>query len=587
MKKIIPFILFVFLLHNVFSQKIISGKSELKRLVIEPNYERGLPPDLFVNIDFKDKDGDNLLEAEESALITLTITNKGKGNAQGLNIMVKDEQDDPALSIKDGRTIPFLLPNQSIQLEFPITTLRAVKGAQHKMEIVVSEHFGYDMDPAYLLVNTQAFQEPELVFSGFEIVDVGLGTGAITEDGQIQAGEMVKAKLVVQNIGQNVSPNTTYVINSADDNIYLSDNEGNLGDIRVGEVKEFWVTISPNKRVETIGNLPLYLSMTNDFDRGELIAYNLPIKLNQIAPEPVLLAVEADMEAQQKKIVRFVSNSSKITANIQNVIDVKQVPPSLTRRPNAVAIVIGVEKYQNFINAPYAANDAELMEDYFKNILGISKVFKYTNEEVSGFFFENVFNPEYGELKTAIIAGETELFVFYSGHGMPSKNGDKVFLFPSDGRVEAIERQGFNLNKFYEDLDNMGAKSVTLFIDACFSGVSRASESLKTENLIAMKGVAIKPKVNQPWETNPNFTVFSSSAFDQTSLGFDESETGLFTYAMCAGLQGNADANGDKMITAGELAEYVRQKVEELSIRIHGLQTPQFNGDPTIVLGEF
>jgi hypothetical protein len=35
-------------------------------------------------------------------------------------------------------------------------------------------------------------------------------------------------------------------------------------------------------------------------------------------------------------------------------------------------------------------------------------------------------------------------------------------------------------------------------MDACFSGSSRSSEQYKPENLIAMKGVVIRPKTGRP-----------------------------------------------------------------------------------------
>jgi len=248
---------------------------------------------------------------------------------------------------------------------------------------------------------------------------------------------------------------------------------------------------------------------------------------------------------------------------------------------------MGIEDYRNFAPAPYAVNDVTTFKDYCKNVLGINQVFSYTDNEISGFFFENTFNPDYGELQKAVVKGQTEVFVFYSGHGFPSKNGENVFLFPADGRLEALEMQGYNLNKFYNNLNALGAKSVTVFIDACFSGVSRTTESYDTENLVAMRGVRIKPRVENPWETNPNFSVFTSSAFEETSLGFDPSETGLFTYYLCAGLQGKADANGDKKITTGELAAYISENVKATSQKIRGLQSPQFNGNPDKVLCTF
>jgi len=249
--------------------------------------------------------------------------------------------------------------------------------------------------------------------------------------------------------------------------------------------------------------------------------------------------------------------------------------------------VIGIERYEHFVPAPYAENDATLLSDYYKEALGVEKVYIYKSKDASGYFFDNIFNPDNGELQKAIEKGVTDLFVFYSGHGIPSKDGTKVYLMPSDARIEAIDRQGYEINTFYDNLKALKARSVTLFMDACFSGVSRNSETYKAENLVAMKGIKIRPVVGQPWETDTNFTVFSSSGFDQTSLAFDPSETGLFTYFLCAGLQGKADLNGDHVITSGELEEYVISKVQETSVKISGLQVPQFHGNRLIPLVEY
>ncbi len=170
---------------------------------------------------------------------------------------------------------------------------------------------------------------------------------------------------------------------------------------------------------------------------------------------------------------------------------------------------------------------------------------------------------------------------------MPSKDGKKVYLFPYDGRKEALKKHGYDINSFYQNLDALGAKTTTVFIDACFSGVSRASEDMDMHNLMAMKGVSIKPKIDHPWETNKDFNVFTSSSFDETSLGFDPSQTGLFTYYICAGLQGKADANNDKKISNGELKNYVVKMVGETSVKILGKQTPLFYGNQKFILSEY
>jgi len=588
MRTLLIIISIIAFLSPVQSQKVVSAKSQPTKIELNPEYKRGLPPILYASLSFEDDNNNSILEANEKAKITLDIRNQGKGPAQDLRVTVKDSIVDPNLLIGIVGKIPFLLPNEQTRIVIPLSAGMEIKSAEHKLTLEIKEYFGYDMDPAYLYVNTIQFQEPRLAFAGLEVVDLGEGTQAIRQDGKLQAGEQVKVKITIQNQGQNVSKNTRYTLKSRDQNIFIPDGEGTLGDLGIGEVKELWVTISPNKRVTTTGNLPLFLTLMNELKRGQLVDQMLPLNLDQKPPDPVILNVRADMDKLQKQVFRYEVNSDRMTVNVGNVIDIRQVSPSIIHRRNAIAVVIGIEKYDHFVVAPYAENDASLLQNYFKNALGIEKVYTYKSKEVSGFFFDNTFNPSFGELQRAIKKGETDLFVFYSGHGIPSKDGSMVFLLPSDGRMEAIESQGYDLNKLYANLQKLGAKSVTVFMDACFSGASRGSEQYKTENLTAMKGgVRIKTNVDQPWIADPAFTVFVSSEFSETSLSFDPSETGLFTYYLCAGMQGKADLDGDKKITSGELSRYVIDRVKETSIKIRGLQTPQFHGDENVVLIEY
>ena len=588
MKKILLIGLMISLISTPvsFAQKVISGKSKAVHIKMKTNYTRGLPPNLYVNLAYEDANNNGILNPNEISVLRLTITNKGKGTAQGLKVNIKDNKYDPELFIQDGQQIPYLLPGKSTTISVPIKAGFDIKTMKHKLEIEITEHFGYDMDPAYLVLNTMKYESPELVFSGLEVVDKGTGTASIVADRRLQLGEQVQVKIVVQNIGQNVSENTQYKVSTTDKNIYLENNRGTLGNLGIGEVKEFWITISPNKRVKTTGKLPLFLSLTNKFNKGNLNNFQLPVELNQKPPEPEIVEVKPVNRSNQQ-VARFEYSSNKITANLDNIVDINLVPYAKIKRKNAVAIVIGVENYKYIAPAPYASNDAKVMAKYFKQVLGVDKVFVYTNDEISGYFFENTFNPDYGQLQKAIIKGKTDLFVFYSGHGMPSKDGEQVYLFPSDGRLEALNTQGYNINRFYENLEKLGAKSTTVFIDACFSGVSRPTDSQEMQNLVAMKGVSIKPKIKKPWEKDKNFSVFTSSMYDETSLGFDPSQTGLFTYFVCAGLQGKADLNGDGVITTGELSTYVKNKVTATSVKILGKQTPHLYGNKKEILTEY
>ena len=160
-----------------------------------------------------------------------------------------------------------------------------------------------------------------------------------------------------------------------------------------------------------------------------------------------------------------------------------------------------------------------------------------------------------------------------------------VYLFPNDGVKEGVEDFGYEMNKLYADLNTLGAKSVTVILDACFSGSSRSSEKLLAENISGAKGIKLKAKYD--YTSFPNFTVINSSSGEETSLGLDASESGLFTYYFCKGLLGDADADANRKITVGEMKKYVTDNVKEASKKISGLQSPQFWGNENTVLVEF
>lgn len=546
------------------------------------------PADIYAQISFKDENNNGVLENRENAVVTVKLMNKGIGDAQEIRVSLVEESvtPDPNIYIEKEKTIAKLRPREETKVEFKIVAGKKVKSAVRKFAIKGIEKEGYDMETAYLELSTQEFEPPKLQFSGLEIIERGDGLYPKKSDGRLERGERVRVRVMVQNIGLSTAANVRFAVATSTENIKLSENEGELGDIRSGDVKELNFIISPNNRVESAGALPVYLSMEDATKDGVIRAFQLPIMLDQKPEEPKIVSVEAK-QTQQKQVTRIQFTGSKSSALADGYVDIKDVPASKTANPNAVAVVIGIENYQNVPSAPYAANDAEIMKRYFENRLGINRerILFFTNEQVRGIFFKKMFDPERGTLSTYIKSGETDLFVFYSGHGMPNKAADQTFLFPVDGDKEFLEESGYPLSKFYENLNKMNAKSVTVILDACFSGASRSSAQIKEQNLIAAKG--IKLKLTKPWTTYKNFTVINSSTGEETSLGFDESETGLFTYFLTAGLKGEADKNKDHEITLGELKDYVTSNVTAVSRRISGTQTPEFDGDPARVLVKY
>ncbi|MFY0673983.1 MAG: caspase family protein [Bacteroidia bacterium] len=577
---------------NSWSQeKQISGQSQPKKFSMEATYEKTIPPNLNAYLDFEDDNNNGILEAMEKASLKIRITNDGRGPAQGLMVKITDKTYDRAFKMDLLRDIGYLAPGKSKSVEFKIEAGFDIKSQEHKIQIDVIEHFGYDMDPAYLVLQTLAYQQPKLEYIGHEIIEDGKNLFSIVSDGKLQLGEQVKLKVLFQNTGKNTARNLEYKLFSSSEEIHFEESSGTLQKLEIGEIATFTCIVSPNKRVETTGVLPIYIDVGLDYEYGRVNSFNVPVYVDQKAPEPKELKVEADFESLARKAARFETSSNRFKTNVGNVIDIRSFAKNDYERKNSVAIVIGVEEYANTFPAKYAKNDAEVVSDYLKGKLGIEQVETFTNDEINGFFFTNHFDPIAGELQKTIIKGETDLFVFYSGHGVPDKTTENVYLFPHDGRISMLEKQGYNMTEFYKNLESLGARSTTVFLDACFSGSNKPSKSTTSESLTGMRAVTIKAKPYEPWMNNENFSVFSSSSMNQTSLAFDESETGLFTYYICAGLKGEADkkengGNGDGSITNGELYNYIHNGVKETSVKISGLQTPQFNGNKDFVLIE-
>ena len=101
-------------------------------------------------------------------------------------------------------------------------------------------------------------------------------------------------------------------------------------------------------------------------------------------------------------------------------------------------------------------------------------------------------------------------------------------------------------------LDNLialDARTVTVFLDACFSGLTRQGGSI----VPGARPLIIVPDRARP----PGVSIYSAASGSQIAHALDEKGHGLFTYLLFRGLGGGADFDGDRRIVAGELKDYL------------------------------
>ena len=249
-------------------------------------------------------------------------------------------------------------------------------------------------------------------------------------------------------------------------------------------------------------------------------------------------------------------------------VDVDDDIPIVAKKNEKVfAVVIANEKYQMEKAVQYAKNDGRVFAEYCRKTLGLpEKNIHYVTDATLN-------NLKY-ELKwlqnvMKVYRGEAKVIFYYAGHGIPDEQNKNGYLLPIDGYGSDVTT-GYALDDLFKTLGNMPSKSVTIFLDACFSGAKRDGDMLAST-----RGVAIKVKQNAP---QGNMVVFSAAQGDETAYPYNEFAHGLFTYYLLKKLQ---ETKGD--VTLGELGDYVKTKVEQQSIVVNGkLQSPSIMSAPLI-----
>ena len=263
----------------------------------------------------------------------------------------------------------------------------------------------------------------------------------------------------------------------------------------------------------------------------------------------------------------------------QTLADVDLPPKTNMSNPDALAVVIGVESYQYVPDATYAYNDAEVFREYLAETMGMKRqrIKLATNSKATQAELSKLLGPN-GWLARNIAKGKSDVVVYFSGHGIASPDAKSSGLLPHD--VDPNYSVGLQTTQLYRDLAAMGAKSVTVFLDACFTGQTRNSEML----IANARPIVIQPLAAAVPE---NITVISAASGAQISGALEEKEHGLFTYFLLKGLGGDADKNNDKSINVNELNSFISAKVKEQAALNGREQTPEIQGSSDSVLVSF
>jgi len=235
------------------------------------------------------------------------------------------------------------------------------------------------------------------------------------------------------------------------------------------------------------------------------------------------------------------------------------IPQCGLSNPNAVAVVIGNKSYEHrdVPAVEFAISDASVFQEYLVKTFGLKpgNIIFETDANLATFnaIFGTKDNPE-GKLYRYIKADKSDVYIYYSGHGAPDPDTKAAYFLPVDCDPSVVALNGYSLDTFYDNLKKLAARSVTVILDACFSGVSEGGQLLKGISPVfieATQGAGL-----------PSGTIFTSAEKDQVSTWYEEKRHSLFTYFFLSGLRGLADINKDGTITVGEMADFLQDRAE-------------------------
>jgi len=253
-----------------------------------------------------------------------------------------------------------------------------------------------------------------------------------------------------------------------------------------------------------------------------------------------LLAVTG--AAQQKRDLVTVNEAGEVVSKTITI-------------PRSYALVVGIGKYGN-LGEPAWLQYAERDADAIYRIL--------ISPEGGNFRAENVHRLTGKDATLANLRRELEewlpsvakqgdrVLIYFAGHGFVY--GGQAYLAPYDVSLDDIASTGYPMARLGEVAGSkIQATDKILLTDSCHSGAITPGAAAQSNEAI-----------------NRSLMDLSSSMFSLTASRDRESSFegpdwggghGVFTYYVVKGLEGEADDTGDGIVTADELAEYVRYNV--------------------------
>jgi len=237
---------------------------------------------------------------------------------------------------------------------------------------------------------------------------------------------------------------------------------------------------------------------------------------------------------------------------------------------DAVAVIIGNKNYASaHYSVAYAHNDADAIREFVEKRLGYrdGNIIELKDATVGDFM--SVFGTKEsheGKLFDWVRADQSDVIVYYSGHGVPGLKDGRGYLLPVDGDPNRARLTGYPLELLFDNLAKIPARSITVYLDACFSGGSHRGMLVRSASPIL-----VTPK---DVEGTQRLTVLTAASGDQLASWDEDKNHGLFTWHLLEALSGTADrgsyGDGNGEVVVSEVKKYLDAEMTYQARRRYG-----------------
>jgi hypothetical protein len=243
----------------------------------------------------------------------------------------------------------------------------------------------------------------------------------------------------------------------------------------------------------------------------------------------------------------------------EKVISVRRVE----KKRNVWAVVIGVNRYPHIRQLKYAVNDAMAFCNHLVEYNQVPKenVILLLDEEAN-----------LTRLRSALgihmknkASKEDMVIVYFAGHGAterdstsPDGDGLEKYLLPYDVDPKELYATAMPMEEISRLFSRIRSDRLVFIVDTCYSGAS-GGRTISVADIRAGISDGFLDRITG----GKGKIILTASGANEVSAESDELQHGIFTHFLIKGLQGEADSDGDGLITVDEVYTYVSKQVPQ------------------------